>query len=453
MTNSHSISARAALLLTFAISATGQENDPEKSGVRFPELTGPFQVGRAQFHLVDLSRKEVFTAAPDDVRELMVTVHYPAELAAGRSASPYVDAVSAAALAKAYLKPLGLFDLMHSHAVDQARVASSPSGFPLLIFSPGFKTHPLFYTAMLEELASQGFIVASLCHTYSTLVTVFPDGRAVRANDEGTRFEVDKKDSAVEAAKIQEHRDAIGEVWFADVQFVRDSFARWNRDDALLRGHVDMSRVGIFGHSFGGATAAAAVQRDKRFQAGINLDGSDFSGTRGDEIRDRFLWMCSVPPDFAKLPAPKESAAKAQPYRDQAGLPGVPPAREAGAEPALPGKRVILKRAGDSTPPPPGLALGRPNDGLRAPPGCRVTLLGSRHQAFTTDVDLLVASPPHARLALGEDIGKIDGRRAVTVINALVSGFFRKHLRGEDVSFLDDPSSEFPEAVRDTPPR
>jgi hypothetical protein len=36
---------------------------------------------------------------------------------------------------------------------------------------------------------------------------------------------------------------------------------------------MNTARVGMFGHSFGGATAAAVLAADPRFAAGINLDG------------------------------------------------------------------------------------------------------------------------------------------------------------------------------------
>ena len=65
------------------------------------------------------------------------------------------------------------------------------------------------------------------------------------------------------------------------------------------------AHVGIFGHSFGGATAAAAVERDPRFRAGINLDGSDLSGTKGESIADRFLWLASEMKLPAQAPRPR----------------------------------------------------------------------------------------------------------------------------------------------------
>jgi dienelactone hydrolase len=419
----------------------------EASGLEFPETTGPFKVGRAGYQLVDSSRKEIFTAAPDDVRELVVTVHYPAEVAEGLRPAPYADARLAAAIGEAYHKPASLFSQMHSHAVEKAPCARAKRGYPVVIFSPGFKAHPLFYTAMLEELASQGFVVASVCHPYSTGTTVFPDGRVAPANDEGTRFELDKKNREVSSDTMIEHRDAIGEVWLADVRFVLDSLERMNTSDELLAGNLDVSQVGIFGHSFGGATAAAAVQRDKRFRAGINLDGSDLSSTRGEKIRNSFLWICSAPPDASKLAPRKvhqardgEKAEEAEPSKR------LPP--EAGAGQTSPGTRVLLRRPGDPTLPPLDASNITPNDGLRAPPGCRITISGARHQTFTSDVVLLKSAPAFSRFAMGEDVGSMDGRRAVFVVNSLVCGFFRQQLRGETVPFLNDPSSQFPEAVR-----
>jgi pimeloyl-ACP methyl ester carboxylesterase len=42
---------------------------------------------------------------------------------------------------------------------------------------------------------------------------------------------------------------------------------------AGLRASLDLNRIGIFGHSLGGAIAANAMANDRRFDAGLNLDG------------------------------------------------------------------------------------------------------------------------------------------------------------------------------------
>ena len=68
-----------------------------------------------------------------------------------------------------------------------------------------------------------------------------------------------------------------------DVRFVLDQLDRVNRGDnpdasgvALPKGlarSMDTARGGIFGHSFGGGTAAAVMHEDPRFVAGVDLDG------------------------------------------------------------------------------------------------------------------------------------------------------------------------------------
>ena len=146
------------------------------------------------------------------------------------------------------------------------------------------------------------------------------------------------------------------------------------------------------------------------------------------------------------MPAPRERNADGKTAKEPSKDPQ--PAQVAGGKIAS-GSRVVLKRPGDPALPPLDPSKGRPYDGLRAPPGCRITLNGSKHQTFMSDVALLKATPGMSQFAMGEDAGSIEGHRAVFVVNSLVSGFFRKHLRGESVDFLDDPSTEFPEAPRD----
>src|SRR5215212_225221 len=46
---------------------------------RFPHPSGPYEIGTLTYHWVDADRTQVFTADPDDHRELMVQIWYPAE--------------------------------------------------------------------------------------------------------------------------------------------------------------------------------------------------------------------------------------------------------------------------------------------------------------------------------------------------------------------------------------
>jgi hypothetical protein len=70
-----------------------RRDDAGDHGRRDPELpapTGPHAVGRTSFHWVDHARGELDTADPDDVRELMVHLFYPAEIGSDAPRAVYV---------------------------------------------------------------------------------------------------------------------------------------------------------------------------------------------------------------------------------------------------------------------------------------------------------------------------------------------------------------------------
>ncbi len=49
----------------------------------------------------------------------------------------------------------------------------------MLVFSPGFGETSLTYAAVLEDLASHGYVVFAVDHPHDAFCVVFPDGRAV----------------------------------------------------------------------------------------------------------------------------------------------------------------------------------------------------------------------------------------------------------------------------------
>ncbi|GIO43150.1 hypothetical protein J41TS4_29080 [Paenibacillus apis] len=63
-------------------------------------------------------------------------------------------------------------------------------------------------------------------------------------------------------------------LWVEDTRFVLDSLeAASSPIPAWLAEKIDMNRAGVFGHSFGGATAAQMLVEDSRIKAALNMDG------------------------------------------------------------------------------------------------------------------------------------------------------------------------------------
>ena len=137
---------------------------------------------------------------------------------------------------------------------------------------------PQMYTAMCEELASHGYIVVSIAHTYFTASVIFPDGRVIKPIPEKytqTKFP-----------------DQDLKTWIEDVKFVLNSLDKMNddKDDQFYKS-FDLDRIGMFGHSLGGAIAFELCLNDKRVKAGINLDGFIWGDTKANDLNKPFLFM------------------------------------------------------------------------------------------------------------------------------------------------------------------
>ena len=126
------------------------------------------------------------------------------------------------------------------------------------------------YTAQFEDLASHGYVVAAITHPYDAFLTVFPDGRWVP-------FERSRREAAGSSQDQRiAYENARVEWWATDIRFVLDELFRQNRARSTatpFAGHLDLKRVGAFGHSVGGRAAARACQLDNRIRACADQDG------------------------------------------------------------------------------------------------------------------------------------------------------------------------------------
>ena len=227
--------------------------------VALPAPTGSSPVGTVSLRVVDRSRRDTLArgrAKPP--RELMVQLWYPAARKAARPA-PYLPPRTARLLARGLRAPAGAFAQVRTHAFLGASPAIVAGRFPVVLFSPGFRVQRSFYTSLVEDLASHGYVVVGVDYPYETGIIEFPNGRLVHGTLPDTR-------AAVERALQVRLRDA---------RFLVDHLGHLAKR-ARLHGRLDLDRTATVGHSLGGATAAAAMHADSRIDAGIDLDGSLF---------------------------------------------------------------------------------------------------------------------------------------------------------------------------------
>lgn len=60
-----------------------------------------------------------------------------------------------------------------------------------------------------------------------------------------------------------------------------------------LAADLDLSKVGMFGHSLGGPTTAQAIHDDPRIRAGVNLDGPNLGSVAADGLDRPLLMLAS----------------------------------------------------------------------------------------------------------------------------------------------------------------
>jgi dienelactone hydrolase len=232
-----------------------------KTGALLPP-TGPQSVGRVIFHWKDDSRPEVHSSNKNDKREVGVWIWYPTSASSGKTA-PYIDnlfelrpALSSDGIATARDT--------RTHAVPGAPLSMMPDRLPVLILSPGAGGTPALYTSFCEDLASHGYIVAAIDHPYDDVAFQLSNGRVVKETKEPSGGE--------ELLRYQRERVRVR---VEDVRFVLNKLAQI-QDGKLtspFRGRLDLSRIGVFGHSRGGMTAAEACVKDERVKACANFDG------------------------------------------------------------------------------------------------------------------------------------------------------------------------------------
>jgi predicted dienelactone hydrolase len=226
------------------------------ASVALPTPAGPHPIASTTLHLVDRSRVDPL-AQDGEWRELMVQLWYPAA-AADADPVPYMGAATAAQIEALFSLPGGTFGAMPTHAAASSRVAAGRH--PPLILSHGLGTMRAFHTALAEQLASEGYVVAVVDHTHDAVFVEFPDGRLIPGSAPAIP-------STAERRKLLRTR-------VADIGFVLDELTRLAKAPAgLLSAHLDLGRIGALGHSFGGAAAAEAMLADSRIRAGADLDG------------------------------------------------------------------------------------------------------------------------------------------------------------------------------------
>ncbi len=249
--------------------------------VTLPKPTGPYPVGITDREIVDGARG----------RRLMATIWYPAAqhgTPAPLTHHPHEVAAGLGKLAGLPGLPFQHLRYFRLAATEEVPALRDGAPFPVLVFSHGLVGLRLQNSSTLQDLASWGYVVVALDHTDAAAVTVFPDGDTRFYDLE--RFGIP---SNLEPDKtlMNEH---VFPVWVADQRFVYDVLETWARNDPIFAGKLDVTRIGSFGHSFGGATALEVCRIDRRCRAAVNMDGGLYGAVVSEPAVRPLLLMSSA---------------------------------------------------------------------------------------------------------------------------------------------------------------
>jgi dienelactone hydrolase len=368
-----------------------------RSEITLPTPTGPFAVARDVYDWVD--DKTVDTLAPGSgtKRELLVWIWYPANAQSAKS-DDYLPAQMRPAAIPAS-GPLRLLtrDLakVNGHSVRDAVVSSRERSYPVVIMRAGASSEVWNYSALAEDLASHGYVVVGFDAPYRTFVVVFPDGRVMRRTPENNAELCEGQEPAAQNRCV----NRVMTAWTSDTAWVLDRLGNLNASESpgKFKGRLDMTRVGVFGHSFGGATAAQFCHEDSRCKAGIDVDGQPFGSVIQAGLHQPFMFLMA---DHSRESDPESHQIMAN-------------------------IQSIYDRV--------------PADGR-----LHITIRGANHFLFSDDGALL-KSRIVMRVLRAVGVVGIDGRRQLVVTAYCVHSFFDAYLNAASVSPLKISSPLYPE--------
>ncbi|CAM4156852.1 alpha/beta hydrolase family protein [Bacillus manliponensis] len=255
-----------------------------------PKPEGKYTTGTQTFHLIDKMRDESFTKENQDVRQFMMQIWYPAQNTnKGEAAFLFSqDKRTFQQYKEAYANAIGipsfLFDYLkyiQTHSYEDAPIASSKESFPVVLLSHGLGTSRHLHVSQAEHLASNGYIVVAIDHTYIAAGSAFPDGTFApfQAIDFEKRFF--EMDNTYGDTLVKDLNSAINYLQQLHTGKISSSF----------QGKIDLKNIGVMGHSFGGAAAFHATQENSNIKAGINMDGSLYPINQMNDKLKPFLFI------------------------------------------------------------------------------------------------------------------------------------------------------------------
>ncbi|MFH5835846.1 alpha/beta hydrolase family protein [Proteiniclasticum sp. C24MP] len=235
-----------------------------------PLPTGPFAIGTRIYDLEDRSRAEHYTEEAEDFRRIKYQIWYPAEETTGYEKARWITegTVLTRQLASSFRFPFFMLDHtadMKSNSYLSAPLSEERESYPVVIISHGWQGFRELHTDFAEELASNGFIAVSIDHTYGSQAVRLPDGTVAYLDPDALPGEYGEE-------RFAEASNLLVTTYGEDVISVLNDLEKRNSEDETFRNRMDLSSIGVMGHSTGGGGDVHAALKDDRIKALLGLD-------------------------------------------------------------------------------------------------------------------------------------------------------------------------------------
>jgi predicted dienelactone hydrolase len=367
-----------------------------KTEITLPEPTGHFAVGRTAYTWVNSAETDELAPSPGAKREVVAWIWYPSAAMTSAAPAEYLPAAWRVALAQHSGVLMSQFftrdsSLVRTHSTSDPDVSSEQRSYPVVIMRAGGGAMTTDFTTLAEDLASHGYIVVGFDAPYRTFVVVLPGNRVI------TRSPANDPEN-LPGDQANRLINRLLPMWTSDTAFVVSQLERLNAADpsGKFAGRLDMQRLGMFGHSFGGAQALQFCHDDSRCKAGIDIDGAPYGSVVHEGLKQPFMFMLSDHSRELSDPAGRQILADIQSIYGR-----------------LPNGRLLI------------------------------TIRGANHFSFSDQILL----KSHYVIGLLRIFGfdGLEGRRGLAITAEYVHTFFDVYLKDAPAALLNNPPQLYPE--------
>jgi dienelactone hydrolase len=234
-----------------------------------PNPSGDYQIGTYVETVEDMSREEEYTSG-FSYRKFTYQMWYPVDDIGEGKVMPWLS--GGKDIARGLTKSIGLpsFILDHiqhteSNSYQIQTISDDQDSYPVVLISHGWGGFMNLHTDLAEELASRGYIVISIDHTYGSVATKLDSQTVYQYKDA-----LPPRD---ETPNFLTYANQLVYTYAGDVSFMLDYIEIINNDDdSFLYNKLDLESIGLIGHSTGGGADVGVALDDNRIDALIGLD-------------------------------------------------------------------------------------------------------------------------------------------------------------------------------------